>query len=177
MRRLHRDDGQHRGVPRGAHRRAGESGDVAGLDAGGQARERGPRGRREVRRVQPPPGRRVARRRRVQHRRSRPPAALHRRPAGGAEQGHRPGRRVTARLLPAAEERREVPGLRPRHGAKVDDNNLKPIDAGISSSADRPRTDEHIANSPLAFLPLKVAAAPRERRGVPARHPGIDRAN
>ncbi|PVH63781.1 hypothetical protein PAHAL_2G105000 [Panicum hallii] len=118
MRRLHRDDGQHRGVPRGAHRRAGESGDVAGLDAGGQARERGPRGRREVRRVQPPPGRRVARRRRVQHRRSRPPAALHRRPAGGAEQGHRPGRRVTARLLPAAEERREVPGLRPRHGAK-----------------------------------------------------------
>ncbi|CAN6180162.1 unnamed protein product [Urochloa humidicola] len=53
---------------------------------------------------------------------------------------HRPGRRLAARLLPAAKERGEVPGLRSRYDAKV-------------------------------------AATPRERRGVPARHTGIDRAN
>ncbi|XP_004956024.1 uncharacterized protein LOC101782481 isoform X2 [Setaria italica] len=140
MRCLHGDDGQHRGVPCSWHHRAGEGGDVAGLDDGDQAGERGPRGRREVRRVQPPPGRHVARRRGVQHRGSRAPAALHRRRAGGAEPAHRPGRRVAARVLPAAEERREVPGLRSRHGAEV-------------------------------------ATTARERRGVPARHPGVDRAN
>ncbi|CAN6209940.1 unnamed protein product [Urochloa humidicola] len=116
---LHWHDGQHSGVSCSSDHGAGEGGDVTGFDAGDQAGEQGAGGRREVRRVQPPPGRRVARRRGVQHRRSRAPAALHRRPAGGAEPEHRPGRCLAARLLPAAEERGEVPGLRSRHDAKA----------------------------------------------------------